>query len=478
MTQSSMPSSTELNRQARISAALAVIIKARRRFLDFCFFNDPAYQNAKHLELIARYLEGVEQGKIKRLMIFMPPRHGKSEMVSRKFPAYYLGKNPDNNVIISSYAKSLCRTFSRRVRGTFESADYQLLFPGIRTAQDSRSVDQWEIHGHRGGLMAMGVEGAITGHGANLFIIDDPIKDRAEAESKIARDNVFDWYQNVALTRLEPNATMILMMTRWHQDDLAGRILATEKGIWTVVNLPALIETEDQAKIDPLNRKVGDLLWQGRFSKEEMQGKKATVGSRAWTALYQGAPMDTDSQRVKRDWIRWYDELPPKTQRGGGIDTATSLKTTADNMSMVEVAKDENGFLYVDDVFCEKLTVNAFENFYVNRVKTTKFARTLIEENNAGEAIRQGIVKACRDNSVSPHPIGIKTSTDKGVRLSEFEGMIENGTIKFKRGNKKVEELVEHLIDFPQGTVDDDVDALGFAIKAVLQNSGVNVRWL
>lgn len=474
---SSMKSFQEQERLAKINAAIATIIKARKSFIDFSLFIDKSYQTPDHVKLIGSYLDRVESGEIKRLMIFEPPRHGKSEEVSRKFPAYYLGRNPDKNVIISSYAKSLCRTFSRRVRSTVESEYFRLLFTAIKTADDSRSVDQWEIANHKGGLMAMGVEGAITGHGADLFIIDDPIKDRADAESQVIRDNTFDWYQNVVLTRLEPSAALILMMTRWHQDDLAGRILASEKD-WVVLNLPAIIEDDEQQKNDPLNRKVGDLLWPGRYSIEEILNTKAKVGSRAWNALYQGRPLDAASQRIKRDWIRWYDELPPETTRGGGIDTATSVRQSGDNMAFVEVAKDKEGFIYVDDAFCEQISVKAFEQFYLNRVKNRKFANIFIEDNNAGEAIRQGIVEACRAGGGQPHPKAIHTSTDKGVRVSEYEGMIENGTIKFKRGNRKVEELVERLLEFPQCAHDDDIDALGFAIKSVMDKTGVNIRWV
>lgn len=470
-------SSPVQERQAKIDAALATIVKAVRNYISFCGFIDRRFKAPDHIQLIGGYLQKVKDGEIKRLMIFMPPRHGKSEITSRKFPAFFLGHKPDNNVVLASYAKSLCRGFSRRVRAAIESKDFQLLFPGIKTAQDSRSVDQWEIQELRGGLMATGVEGALTGHGAHLFIIDDPIKDRKQAESRVYRDNIFDWYQNVALTRLEPGAAMLLMMTRWHQDDLAGRILTTEKD-WVVLNLPAVVETLEQEEKDPLNRKVGDLLWPGRFSKEELEATKKKVGSRAWNALYQGEPMDPTSQRIKRDWIRWYDQLPPDTKRGAGIDTATSSKETADNMAMVEAAKDQEGFIYIDDVFCDKISVNAFSGFYANRVKTQKFSKILIEDNNAGEAIRQSIVTACRTAGSQPHPQAIHTSTDKGVRVSEFEGMIENGTIRFKRGNKKVEELVDHLVDFPQSSSDDDIDAMGFAIKAVLDKTGVNIRWV
>ena len=473
---SSVEDSTQL-RQARINSVLAYAEKARRRLAPFCSFTDPTYRFPKHIALTIDALEKLERGEIRRLMVFWPPRHGKSHLCSIKFPSWCLGRNPDRPIIHSSYALSLSRNFSRKTRAVVEGNEFGLVFPTVKTSRDSRSVDNWEIDGFKGGMIASGAGGSITGHGAGIFIIDDPIKNRQEADSEVIQEKLFDWYRNVALTRLEPNGAMLLMLTRWNKNDLAGRILETEKD-WVVLNIPALIETEKQEKDDLIGRKIGDALWPERYPAEELQKIRSKSGGRAWSALYQGNPLDESNRIIRRDWIRWYDELPPETSRGGGIDTATSLKTTADRMAFDEVCKDKEGFLYVDDVLCERLTVQAFSSFYVNRVKTRPFAATKIEENAAGEAIRQVIVTDCRKNGASPHPEGFKTSTDKAVRVSEFSAMIENGTIKFKRGNKKVEELVEHLIDFPQGAIDDDVDALGFAIKAVNNNSGANIRWL
>jgi predicted phage terminase large subunit-like protein len=458
-----MNSLSQLSKSDKVEIVQVGAEKARRHLMDYCKIIDRNYQPAAHLKLLTDRLEALERGDINRLMVFMPPRHGKSETVSKKFPSWYFGRNPDHSIIMSSYAHNLVRSFSRDVRDTIESQRYKVMF-NIHTAEDSRSVNEWNIGDHDGGMIAAGVGGAVTGYGANLFIIDDPVKNKEEAESLVYRERVWGWYQSVVLTRLEPGAKIVLVMTRWHKDDLAGRILEKEPATWEVINLQALSEGKDL-----LMRSPGTALWPSRFNEKTLETTKDRVGSRVWHALFQGNPLDPESQIIRRDWIKWYDDLPPGCVRGGGIDTATSKNTTADNMALVDVCCDKEGFLYCDDAVCEKLTVSAFAKHNSNQHKIKKYIKIKIESNNAGEAVKQRIDEVGREDKTYPPVEAVPTSTDKVVRVMGFQALIENGTLKFKRGNKKVAELVEHLIAFDGkgGEVDDDVDALGFAIKAV-----------
>jgi predicted phage terminase large subunit-like protein len=466
-----LDSTKELSRKDKETLVGALAEKSRRHFADFCRYSNKDYQTPLHIQRLIDKLEAIERGELKRLMVFMPPRHGKSETISKKFPAWFLGKHPDSNVIMSSYGFTLVRSFSKDVRDLIESRRYKIVFD-ISTAEDSRQVKDWDIAGHLGGLLAQGVGGAITGYGAHLFIIDDPFKDQKEAESQINRDNVWDWYRSVVLTRLEPNAAIILVMTRWHQDDLAGRILAEEKlsGIkeWEVINFPALANADDI-----LGRKEGDALWPERYPTDVMVNTKRIVGSRVWNALYQGNPQDPQSQKFQRDWFKYYDNLPREiSRRSAGVDTATSMKSSNDNTSLVDICRDEEGFLYVDDCFCEKITVSGFAKHLINQQKVKKYNKIKLEKNNAGEAFKQRIDEVAREESVAVPVECEQTSTDKMVRAMEFQALVENGTLRFKRGNAKIADLVEHLINFDGqgGDIDDDVDALGFAIKANNEN--------
>jgi predicted phage terminase large subunit-like protein len=273
-------------------------------------------------------------------------------------------------------------------------------------------------------------------------------------------------------------------MTRWHQDDLAGRILAEEKlsGIkeWEVMNFPVLANDNDI-----LGRKEGEALWPQRYPADVLLNTKREVGSRVWSALYQGEPQDPENQKFKRDWFKYYDNLPKEiVRRGAGADTATSLKSVNDNTSLVDVCRDAEGFLYVDDCFCEKISVSGFARHLSNQHKIKKYSKVKLEKNNAGEAFKQRIDEVAREESVrTGMPVAIpveceQTSTDKMVRAMEFQALVENGTLRFRRGHAKVAELIEHLINFDGqgGDVDDDVDALGFAIKAVISHNEANAK--
>jgi len=450
-------------RDEKLRQLKAAFELGRRKLMPFSFLVNPSYQYALHLDFLAGELEKVERGEIKKLMIFFSPRHGKSEMTSCNFPAWYLGRNPDKRIIHASYADSLSNEWSRRTRDVVEDEIYRAIF-GISTDKDTRSVDNWRMAGHRGGMLSLGVGGSATGHGADLFVIDDPVKNAQEAESETFRVRAYDWYKSVARTRLEPGASMILMMARWHQNDLAGMILKDDPD-WTVINLKAIA-----GQNDPLGRAQGEALWPERFDVHALEQIKKDIGSRFWHALYEGEPVDPEGAIIKRQWIQMYESLPPKTSRYGGIDTATSKKTSADNMAFVEVCKDKDGFYYVDDVLLDKMSVSTFAHFVNTVHKERKFKRINLESNNAGEAIKQRIDEIGREPKTGSHPPvhAVATDTDKVVRVMGYQHLIENGTIKFKSGNPRVAALIDHLCAFDgrDGADDDDVDGLGFAIEA------------
>jgi len=242
-------------------AELAKRELARRHLIDFSTYTFPQYQVAAHNILLAQYLESVERyvstggaEGIGRLMVFMPPRHGKSELVSVRFPTWFLGRNPDKRVILASVTASLATGFSRQGRNIIQGVAYQAVFGNqsgqdepVGLSEDSRSAEAWNLAGHRGGLVAAGVGGSIIGRGAHLGIIDDPFKDRADAESQVVRDRVDDWYRSTFYTRLEDGSAVVLMHQRWHADDEAGRLLkrmVEDEGAdqWVVLNLPAIAE--------------------------------------------------------------------------------------------------------------------------------------------------------------------------------------------------------------------------------------------
>jgi len=240
----------------------------------FTEYTFPQYRTAEHHRLICEKLEAVERGEIDRLMIFMPPRHGKSELASKRFPAWYLGRNPDKQVITASYNSDLAGDFGRQVRNIVREQRFRNVFPSVTLAEDSQAANRWNTSAG-GSYVAAGVGTAVTGRGAHLLLIDDPVKDREEAESETRRETVYNWYSSTAYTRLMPGGAVILIQTRWHEDDLAGRLLEAEaKGgdKWDKLILPAILSN-------------GQALWPEWYPIDALNRTKAAIGPRDWSAL-------------------------------------------------------------------------------------------------------------------------------------------------------------------------------------------------
>ncbi len=322
---------------------------ARRSLLDFTTYTFPTYQVAPHLERLAEHLEAVERGDIKRLMVFMPPRHGKSELVSIRFPAWWLGRHPDDPIILTSYAASLAQSKSRQCRNLVEGRLFQNVFGATSCHDEPVTVDEaerssisWRIDDHRGGMLAAGVGGGITGYGAKLFIIDDPHKNREEASSPTVRENVWEWYRSTARTRLEPDAAIILVMTRWHPEDLAAKLLALAEedpaaDQWVVLHLPAISDK-------------GEALWPQRFPLPVLHQIKATIGSWEFGGLYQGDPKPPKGAIFDPDWFKRIERAPDGMTWVRYWDLAVSVKTTADYTASAAVAFDDQGNMYIRDV--------------------------------------------------------------------------------------------------------------------------------
>ena len=261
---------------------------------------------ARHLRLLSERLVDLASRKITRLIVSMPPRHGKSELVSRWFPVWYLDTFPHHEVMLASYGASLAAEWSLKVRDSVrEHRDRLRVRLGAKTKED-------RFFTSRGGAMgATGVGGQMSGKGAHLLIIDDPIKNSEEADSRTYRDKIWDWWQSTAYTRLAPNGVVVLVMTRWHEDDLAGRLLKqTREGNgerWEELRLPALAE-----ECDALGRSHGDPLWPERFSLARCNMTKASILSRWWLALYQQRPSAEEGEIFRKEWWKRYGQLPSR----------------------------------------------------------------------------------------------------------------------------------------------------------------------
>jgi predicted phage terminase large subunit-like protein len=312
---------------------------ARNDLLEFGKRVYPNYLVSAHIERLVDELTKAASTPNDRLIVTMPPRHSKSVHVSENLPAWYLGNWPDNRVIASSHSQALANTFSRRVRGKF--IDPRWPFIGVRIADDKGAVEAWDIANRLGGYAAVGVGGSPTGLGANLIIIDDPIRNAADAGSETIRDSHWEWYQGTIRTRLEPGGSIILTATRWHDDDLTGRLLrasATGGEQWRILHMPAISED-------------GEALWPDRYDIPALEIIKATVGSSVFSAQYQGNPVPNEGGTFKRHWWQSYRELPDDIIRVEVlVDSAFKTGVSNDYSVCATWGRDSRGNAYLADI--------------------------------------------------------------------------------------------------------------------------------
>jgi predicted phage terminase large subunit-like protein len=430
------------------------------------------YLHAEHLQLLSMELVQLHRrvpGWPRRLLVTMPPRHGKSELCSHWLPVWTLGLQPDHQVILCSYEAEFAARWGRKCRRSVEAL-YPLL--GTRIVEDSRAAHRWET-GHRGGMTTAGVGGPITGKGGNLLILDDPIKNAEEANSQIIRDNLWEWWTTTFLTREQPAATsdketiVVLIMTRWHEDDLAGRIMASpEFKFWRHINLPAFAEPED-----PLERPEGTPLWPVMFDGSWLEGKRAEIGSRAFTSLFQQRPSAPEGAGIHRLWWRYYDDLPPLSEFEDillSVDPTFSKVDTADFVALQVWGRRNNEFFGIDghrERMSSTDTIKAIKRF---RDKW-KLRRIVIEETASGAMI-------CDLLEVEIGGIErVKPKGSKDIRLNWAVGaaapFVERGRVFLPRETKWAKELVEEAANFPHGAHDDTVDSFTQGLARLIPRS-------
>lgn len=287
----------------------------------------------EHLLVLNRKLIEVETGACKRLIVQMPPRHGKSELISRWFPAWYLGRHPDHRVILASYAGDFAAEWGRKVRDVLEEHGPPLF--GVSVRGDSRAADRWDIEGRYGGMATAGVGGSIMGKGADMLIVDDYVKSDAEAMSRQHRDKTWDWFLATASTRLHRDAAAVVFATRWHSDDLIGRILAASAAggeHWDIVDMPAAAERDEEWP-GGWRRGTGEALCPELFPSPKLREIETRIGSWWWSCLYQQRPKPAGGGVFKEQWLRHY-----RVTVDGMIDCAVPGVPVLNPMALIRFA--------------------------------------------------------------------------------------------------------------------------------------------
>ena len=453
---------------------------ARTNLLAFTVYTMPTYEINWHHQILCKYLDDFIAGKIERLMVFMPPRHGKSELVSRRLPAFMLGQNPDLQIITASYSDSLAAQMNRDVQRIIEDRPYAHLFPETKLGSMAetgvrymRNSGLFEVLGKKGRYKSAGIGTGITGLGADVAIIDDPVKDQTESDSKAYRDRAWNWYQSVLSTRLEKGARVLCTMTRWHEDDLAGRLLEQtrhdpEADKWVVLNLPAIREDMTNP-LDP--RKIGAPLWETKYNLKKMNQIRHSVGSRVWNALYQQRPAAMEGNLVLRDWLQYYDEVPDNLDETCIAADLTYKKGEFSDYAVIEAWGRKGNKLYLIESI--RAQMNFPEQLQAIRTLSRKYpaAAKYIEEAANGAAV----IQTLKDEIMGIIPI--KPRTSKEARLQAVAHLYEAGDIYYPnpKYQRWVETNIEELVSFPNALNDDTVDVATMAISQ-LANVGSSMN--
>lgn len=501
-------------------------IDARKKLIRFATFVRPHYIVNWHHEVLADHLERWARGdlvgpdgktKVRNLAVFMPPRMGKSELVSRLLPAWLLGREPDAAVMTASYGASLASSMNRDVQRIIDSDEYREVFPDTRlwgkgerqSAEQSRlrNADEFEIVGRRGYYRCAGVGGAITGRGYNYGIIDDPVKDRIDAMSRVKRENAKGWWSSVFRTRKEDDtARTLLCQTRWHEDDLAGYVLGLmerepDADQWAVLVFPALCRQTGEFPHDA--RQTGESLWEERFSAASLRTTRATVDPYTWASVYEQDPNPAKGTVFHADSFKEF--TPIRTDRGIAlqpcreedqenpgppvladeciwfqtVDTAMKDTQEADYYAVTTFALDPSFRLFIWDVFCERvewpIQWKTMRRLYKDRMPPFN-PRVPFKEWHAGRGIpypKPILFQAVEDKGsgigliqlakAAGHPVRIlKADTNKVLRAAAAAAMYENGMVYHRSRAHWLPGFVQEMTKFPNAKHDDRVDTVSY----------------
>ena len=500
---------TKTEKSAAAQRLLADRILARRRLLHFTKLTHPRYSAGWVHDDVCRRLERFSQqvaaGLSPRLMLLVPPRHGKSELASIRFPAWHLGHYPHHEIINVGYNLDLPMGFSRKVREVFRDPSFEAIFPAAQLDPESQSVEKWNTT-EGGGFTAAGRGGGITGKGAHVLIVDDPIKDQEEADSVLVRDKLWDWYQSTAYTRLAPGGGVLIIQTWWNDDDLAGRLQqamakigteGVEEGIdsFEIIKYPALSTSfEYRDDSDPANpgqislfdeelietpltllRAKDCCLHEARYPTDALKRIRANLQPRIWSALYQQNPVPDEGMYFKKEFFRYQRQFPAPT--GFSLFTAWDFaigdKNHNDWTVGATLMQDDTDMLYVVEIF--RMRGDSFQIVeamldVAGRWGTAPQTDYLlgVEDGQIWRSIKPLFDKRSLERrQYVPYNV-LKPLTDKMARARPLQGRMQQGRIAFLEGASWLAQAEQELLRFPAGKHDDVVDALAWATHLVL----------
>jgi predicted phage terminase large subunit-like protein len=426
-------------------------IAASRDLIRFTEFTNARYHAGDIHYKIAEQLERVERGEIDRLMLLVPPRHGKSELASRRFPAYYLGRHPHRQFISASASGSLAEDFGRDVRNIIDSPEYAVLFK-TRLSEDSKAKGRWNTS-EGGSYYAIGVNAHVMGRGAHVFMIDDPFGTMADARSETERKNVWDWYTGTVYNRLEENGAIVLINHRMHEDDLTGMLRGQQAAggdKWEVVELKPDMD-------------AGVALWPEKYPIQALERIRQNITAQDWSALYLQNPTPDEGAYFKADWLRPYTKMPERATLTvyGGSDYAVT-DAGGDYTVHVVVGLDPDERMYLLDVWRGQKQGDVWIDAFCDLVWEWKPMAWAEETGQIKSAIGPFLTKRMNERKAYVAREQFPTRTgNKAVRAQSIRGRMALNGLYVPTGAPWYAELRSELLSFPSGRHDDQVDALG-----------------
>ena len=462
-----MQNKTEVQLQTELlEQQLRKLDLAEKRFIPFVKHVWPEFIEGDHHRKIAKKFEDIANGKIKRLIVNMPPRHTKSEFASYLFPAWMVGKNPKLKVIQTTHTGELAVRFGRKMKNLVDTSEFAQVFEDCKIAADSKAAGRWETN--KGGeYYAAGIGGAITGRGADLLIIDDPHSEQ-DALSETAMDSAYEWYTSGPRQRLQPGGAIVIVMTRWSTKDLTGKLLNAQSepkaDQWEVIEFPAIL---------PSNTPV----WSNYWKLEELEGVKASLSEGKWQAQWQQNPTSEEGSIIKREWWKeWKEkEIPDLVHIIQSYDTAFSKKETADFSAIttwgVFYPPNKGPHLILLDVRKGRWDFPELKKIALEEYKYWEPETVIIEAKATGTPLTHEL----RQIGVPVVNFTPSKGNDKHVRVNSVAPLFEAGKIYYPADKRWAEEVIEECAAFPYGEYDDLVDSTTQALMRFRQGSFINL---
>lgn len=444
---------------------------ARKKYINYVIYaHEGRYNRAPHIEFIGNVIrEAIDKKKRMRngeiptenqyIALNMPPRHSKSMTITETLPSYYLGQFTEDRIIEISYNDTFARKFGKKNKEKVRQFGKELF--DIEIAKDSSAHDEWTLDNNIGGMISRGVLAGITGQGADLMIIDDPIKNREEADSETHREKIWDEWIDSFSSRLHPGAIVILILTRWHEDDLQGRLLNPEYGQplnWQVYNFP--LEAEEN---DILGRKLGEPLWPERYGYSFIEERKRYLSS--FNALYQGRPTSQEGNLLKRDWWKYYEKLPKMQKQILSVDATFKDGDDSDFVAIQVWGKTGPNMYLVDNLKARLNFVSTLQAIRNMLKKHPGVVGKYVEDKANGPAIISMLNREI-GGFIKVNPQGGKVA-----RVNAVSPYIESGNVYLPRNVEWVHDFIEEAASFPKGKHDDQVDAMSQALNRFIYHN-------